>query len=242
MEVRLQCPGLRRVGGHHDAGNDQASFGDGVVPARRLIFTGVSGSPGSVQALRYAADLARQHDAILVPVLAWTPPGGDRAERTSPDPESRQLWTDDAWQRLRDALGTAFGGPPPSVCTWPLVVRGPAGKVLVSAANRTTDLLVIGAGRRGPPPRPGGRVSRYCLAQARCPVLAIPPAALAREAERGLRGWAFRHRGLDPAAYVRLSALGAQGRLCNCGRPLDPVRSAYVPTSAFPLLPLRFYR
>jgi nucleotide-binding universal stress UspA family protein len=179
------------------------------VPAGRLIFAGVSGSPGSVQALRYAADLARQHDAILVPVLAWTPPGGDRAERTSPDPELRQLWTGDGWQRLRDALGTAFGGPPPSVCTWPLAVRGPAGKVLVSAANRTTDLLVIGAGRRGPRRLAGGRVSRYCLAQARCPVLAIPPAALAREAERGLRGWAFRHRRLDPAAYVRVSAPGS---------------------------------
>ena len=58
--------------------------------AERLIFAGVNGSPGSVRALRYAADLARQHGGILVPVLAWVPPGGDRAERTAPDPELRQ--------------------------------------------------------------------------------------------------------------------------------------------------------
>jgi hypothetical protein len=38
------------------------------MPADRLIFAGVSGSPGSVHALRHAADLARHHDAILVPL------------------------------------------------------------------------------------------------------------------------------------------------------------------------------
>lgn len=169
--------------------------------AERLIFAGVSGSPGSVQALRYAADLARQHDDILVPVLAWVPPGGDRAERTAPDPELRQRWEDDAWHQLRDALRTAFGGPPPGVRTRPLVVRGPAGKVLVSTANRISDLLVIGAGRRGPLRRlAGARVSRYCVAQSHCPVLVVPPPALARETGQGLRGWPFRYRRLDAAA------------------------------------------
>jgi hypothetical protein len=43
------------------------------MPADRLIFARVIGSPGSVHALRYAADLAR-HDAILVPLLTWVPP------------------------------------------------------------------------------------------------------------------------------------------------------------------------
>jgi hypothetical protein len=39
-----------------------------------------------------------------------------------------------------------------------------------------------------------GRVARYCLRHATCPVLAVPPASLGRTA--GLRGWAFRHREL----------------------------------------------
>jgi hypothetical protein len=39
---------------------------------------------------------------------------------------------------------------------------------------------------------------RHCLAHARCPVLAVPPPDLAQHAGHGLRGWAFRHRGLDP--------------------------------------------
>ena len=77
--------------------------------------------------------------------------------------------------------------------------RGQPGQVLVSAAGQDGDLLVIGAGRRGPLSRPlHCPVSRYCLSHARCPVLAIPPPALAQEAGHGLHGWAFRRRGLDP--------------------------------------------
>jgi hypothetical protein len=41
-----------------------------------------------------------------------------------------------------------------------------------------------------------GRVSRYCLAHARCPVLSVPTAALAHAAAHGLRAWSFRHREL----------------------------------------------
>ena len=74
---------------------------------------GVSGSPGSVHALRHAADLARQHDAILIPLLTWVPPGGDLDERKHPSLHLRELWKDDAWQRLWDALDRAFGGMPP---------------------------------------------------------------------------------------------------------------------------------
>jgi hypothetical protein len=41
-------------------------------------------------------------------------------------------------------------------------------------------------------------VARHCLAHAHCPLLAVPPPDLAQHAGHGLRGWAFRHRGLDP--------------------------------------------
>jgi hypothetical protein len=36
-------------------------------------------------------------------------------------------------------------------------------------------------------------VSRYCLAHARCPVLAVPPSALMDEMAHGLRSWHRRH-------------------------------------------------
>ena len=46
-----------------------------------------------------------------------------------------------------------------------------------------------------------GRVTRYCLRHAGCPVLAVPPAALSSTA--GLRGWAFRHRELTLDRAIR---------------------------------------
>jgi len=126
-------------------------------------------------------------------------PGGDLSDRKNPDPQLRQLRKDDACQRLQEAIGTAFGGFPYGVRTWPLVLRGPAGQLLVSAPSTTSDLLVTGAERKGHAPAvnqwPG---DRCCLHHAHCPVLAVPPPALARQASHGLRGWASRHRGLDP--------------------------------------------
>ncbi|MGN6171372.1 MAG: universal stress protein [Streptosporangiaceae bacterium] len=169
------------------------------MPGASRVFAGVSGSPGSVHALRHAADLARQHDAILIPLHAWVPPCGDLDERKHPSLQLRQLWEDDAWQLLWDTLDRALGGLPADIATQPVVRRGKPGKVLAGLACRPGDILVVGAGRRGGLRRLlWCRVSRYCLANAHCPVLAIPLPALAQHAGHGLRGWAFRHRGLDP--------------------------------------------
>jgi hypothetical protein len=41
-------------------------------------------------------------------------------------------------------------------------------------------------------------VGRYCLAHAKCPVLAIPPSALMDEIGHGLRSWHLRRRVLIP--------------------------------------------
>jgi len=82
----------------------------------------------------------------------------------------------------------------------PAVIRGPAGPVLVAAACEPGDLLIVGAGQRGPVRRwLGGRVARFCIARADCPVIAVPPADLAAAA-RGLRGWAGRRRLLTSEA------------------------------------------
>ena len=170
----------------------------------RRVVVGASGSPGSLGALRYARDLARAHDTTLIPVLAWVPPGGDLADRRAPCGYLRRVWAEDACQRLRDTLHAVWGEIPAGPSVRPVVERGEAGLILVGTACCPGDLLVVGAGRRGALARMiSGKVSRYCLAHARCPVLAVPPPALAQELGHGLLGWVFWHRTLTPDRVLR---------------------------------------
>ena len=91
------------------------------------VVAGISGSPGSLAALRYAEYLALSHGAVLVPVLAWQPPGGDRAARVQREAGLMQAWRDMACQRLGEALAAVWGGSRPEGLVQPQVERGPAG-------------------------------------------------------------------------------------------------------------------
>jgi len=169
------------------------------VPDVGRVIVGTSGSPGSLHALRYGEGLARAHDAVLIPVLAWEVPGGDRAERVQPSGELRRVWQNLAGRRLHEALLAVWGKIPDDPLVQPHVERGPAGWVLVNLACRPGDMLVVGAGRHGTLARmASARVSRYCLAHAHCPVLAIPPPALAHDLRHGRLAWLFWHRPLTP--------------------------------------------
>ena len=103
--------------------------------ARRVI-AGVSGSAGSLQALRYAAEMARSDNAVLAPVLAWTPPGGELADRRAPCPELRRAWTQAAWDRLWRAIDLGIGGPPADLAFSPQIVRGQRGPGAQPAGGR----------------------------------------------------------------------------------------------------------
>jgi nucleotide-binding universal stress UspA family protein len=165
------------------------------VSAICRVITGVSGSQRGLPALRYAAALARGYGATLIPVLTWLPPGSEIAYSKCPSGQLRPVWEQDAQERLWTALITALGGVPADVTTEPLVVCGRAGRVLVDTASRPGDLLVMGTGRQGGVGRlAGGEVSRYCVARAGCPVLAVPPSPLELEARHRWPGWVFRHR------------------------------------------------
>jgi nucleotide-binding universal stress UspA family protein len=160
----------------------------------RRVVAGVCGSAGSLQALRDATEMSRHFGAQLMPVLAWTPPGGELADRRYPSAELRALWQQNAWKRLWQAVDLAIGGPPEDIEFVPKVARGEPGDVLTRIASNPGDILVIGTGRHGGVRRLlACKVSRYCLAHACCPVIAVPPSELAVEAH-GLHGWFFRHR------------------------------------------------
>lgn len=147
------------------------------------VVVGVSGSLGNLQALRAAVRAARRTGAVLCPVTAWAPPGGEFFA-PSPVPQALLLdWVRGVATRQQEAFNQALGGYPADLELAPQLVRGDPGPVLVAVADRVNDLLVIGTGR------PGLRhllmhrsVSRYCLRHADCPLLVVPPPPLVRDA------------------------------------------------------------
>jgi len=169
------------------------------MPGVRRIIVGVSGSSRGLPALRWAADLARTYQAELFPVHAWVPPCAAWAGSQFPSEQLCLEWEEAAWRRLAGALELAFGGHPPGLRTQPVIAGGTPGLILVRAACRADDLLVIGTGRRAAVSRLWhGGVSRYCLAHARCPVIAIPPPAL----ELAARQWMMRPSGAASAIHA----------------------------------------
>jgi len=113
----------------------------------------------------------------------------------------------------REALDNAWAGVPAGDSVEPLVLRGEPGPALVEVASSADDLLVVGAGRRS---RLGriwhGHVSRYCMADAACPVIAVPPPALAQHKPRRLHAWSFRRRELTVEQAMAESVGAEPGR------------------------------
>ena len=101
-------------------------------------------------------------------------------------------------QRLGETIDLAFGGVPDDVVMRTAVLRGEPGPVLVTAACEPDDLIVVGAGRRGPAradDRPAGSAGT-AWPTPRCPVIAVPPAELAQACARLPRlGAPAPHRG-----------------------------------------------
>lgn len=154
------------------------------------IVVGLDGSAGSLEALRYAVEEARRRQVELVAVTAWLPPSANLPVRHSPSihTDTDEWVRDSAWQRLWQAFDEGLGGVPVDLVVRPLVVRGQPDRVLVDIADEAGDLLIVGAGRRGRIRRLfASPVSRRCVANATCPVVAVPRPALNRELDRELR-------------------------------------------------------
>ncbi|MEJ8668464.1 universal stress protein [Streptomyces sp. MS1.AVA.1] len=102
--------------------------GSGSAATARVV-VGVSGSVGSLTALRRAADEARRRGAELWPVPAWRPPGGDPVARRGPGVSLMHgKWQRLARERLVAVLGDVFGETGPGVWMYALVARGTPGR------------------------------------------------------------------------------------------------------------------
>jgi nucleotide-binding universal stress UspA family protein len=147
----------------------------------RRIIVGVSGSLGSLAALRFGVDQARRTTGAMDAVLAWSPPGGEASPR-SDLPPLVQVWTEQAAQRLHRGFCEALGGVPGDLDVRLHVRRGRPGPVLVGHADRASDLLVIGASTAGAVRRLLlGSVGSYCATRSRCALVLAPQPSLAHE-------------------------------------------------------------
>ena len=208
------------------------------VGSRRVI-AGVSGSVRSLGALRAGVAEARANEAELVAVLAWAPAGGEFAYMRAPCPLLLRLCEEAAQEGIREAFDAAFGGVPWDVPVRMLVVRARPGQVLVDMADRPDDLLVVGCGGRSRLGRTvHGAVTRYCIAHAHCPVLAVPPPDLITD----MRSWPHRWRpevfnaplaGAKIATGDQADAEAAEGTASRAIAPTRP-RPAAAPPSVRP--------
>jgi nucleotide-binding universal stress UspA family protein len=141
----------------------------GINPA---IVTGVSGSPASARALRWAADEANRRHGRLKVVLAWqTEPRAFYAPAVTPQELAARH------RRAVDALAAtvrAVLGPEVAARVTTEVIEGNPERALVDS-SAGADLLVLGAASRRLAERSIGPVVRTCLTRAHCPVVVVGP-------------------------------------------------------------------
>ncbi|ASN40185.1 MULTISPECIES: universal stress protein [Paeniglutamicibacter] len=132
--------------------------------ARNTVIVGVDGSPQSVSALRYAAQLSAKLDHDLVAFTSWLP--RIALEDYTPEWAPEQ----DARDALEATITEAFGEHVPAQLGRQ-VIMGPAAPNLIEA-SKSAALLVLGTrGRGGFKGLVMGSVSSSLAAHAKCPVL-----------------------------------------------------------------------
>jgi nucleotide-binding universal stress UspA family protein len=151
---------------------------------RPRVIVGVSQSLAGLRALRLAAAEARARGAVLHAVRMWN---FAPTWASSPPEWFREIERDTA-AFLADAFAKAMGGMPTDIPVVAETIFGPPPKRLVAYACRDDDVLFLGSRQRGRLRRllrPS--TTRYCLAHATCPVVAVPVDEFARTTTRGLR-------------------------------------------------------
>jgi nucleotide-binding universal stress UspA family protein len=141
------------------------------------VVVGIGRSAGAYQALRYGVTEARRRGVALFAVRTfWSAPSGQALL-------SAEFLTTAAFEQVDTAFTEALGGRPPDLQIVNVVREGETARRLVGIANRETDVLVIGGcGVRRRGHFRSTAVARFCAREAICPVVIVPPTALARSA------------------------------------------------------------
>lgn len=149
------------------------------------IVVGVSGSPASRAALRWAAREASARRAPLLAVHAWEP---TRLLRAPYAPTAGDRAPGDDQDRAQQTLSAAIAGAIPAdlhIEVRTAVVQGLPAAVLLQHCDQATTMLVLGHHpSRLRDPAAAGPVTRVCTARARCPVVSVPVEARAGRERR----------------------------------------------------------
>jgi len=137
------------------------------------VVVGVDGSDGSLKALQWAAEIAKERHTELTVVMALRPslpplPGVSPSYSTHDDVDPQLQ----AEQRLLESIHKVLGEEP-RVLVHPEVRNESAAKALIEA-SKSADLLVVG--RRGVGGFAGmllGSVSQHVAAHAHCSVVVV---------------------------------------------------------------------
>lgn len=153
----------------------------------KTIVVGVDGSPGSQEAVEFAAREAAAHGATLRLVSAWEIPPSVLSNGGVPSEIYDNLEAEA--RRTLDAAAARVLEIDPTVAVEQRTVEGHAGNALVDEAE-TADLVVIG--RRGHGALTElllGSISHQVADHARCPVVIVPRADTARGQQLGEDRW-----------------------------------------------------
>jgi nucleotide-binding universal stress UspA family protein len=137
------------------------------------VVVGIADTVAGYQALRYAVARARERGGQLVAVRAFM-----CSSRNAP---WRDVLTKKAKECIRKVFNEALGGLPAGLKIESVICDAEVATALIKIADQVDDLLVIGGsgGRRLIGWR-RARVARRCSREANCPVVIVPPPAMAR--------------------------------------------------------------
>ena len=141
--------------------------------AKHMV-VGIDGSPGSAHAIEWAVAHAPQL-GVIRPVTAWHEPWWSSRPPAPGMPRLPEELRHE--KQVREHVGEQLAGIEPAMLDEPVVARGRAGPMLVSAA-RGASLLVVGTRGRGPlADTVLGSVSHHCVSHATSPVVVVPAVA-----------------------------------------------------------------
>jgi nucleotide-binding universal stress UspA family protein len=135
-------------------------------PIQRIVVA-VDGSPASLDALRWAAQLADVTGASIEAVTCWQIPIGLGIEFPLPDTD----WAAEAGTVLHSSIRLAI--PDTRVPVIGLVLRGPAQQALTAAAEGRHLLVVGSRGHGSVSTSLLGSVSEFVATHSPCPVVIV---------------------------------------------------------------------